>query len=119
MKTKAKTCGRLCGICGAKDTDPDPCSPGVFILWGGYKKTKGKTGQDVFVLVELETEGAVCWYCYRVWNVHYMISFNLTELKKKVGSCHQTSECFNRFRAWLVEYVIKRLEVCDDRDQIF
>ncbi len=65
MKRLAVVFGRTCTCCSTHDTDRDPVSPDANCLWGGYKMNKA-TGV-------LETEGATCWHCFRVWNVIYMV----------------------------------------------
>lgn len=104
QKMAAKLSGRECGACNAKDRDPDPIVPKLTRLWGGYKKTKQVSADDPL----LETEGATCWYCVRVWNAMYQSRITITDLKVKLGESHVLHEEYDRFLNWLISELIKQ-----------
>jgi hypothetical protein len=64
----AKRAGAGCTICGCKDTDADRVEPTEKMLWGYYT-----TSCNIELIVQ--TQGATCWYCLRVWNVRFMQQF--------------------------------------------
>ena len=86
MKSQARVHGRRCTCCNATDQDSDPVTPKDPRLWAGYKRLKNFVGEGV----KLETVGATCWYCFRVWNVNFMAEMTLTDLKSRLG---RTTRC--------------------------
>ena len=52
--------------------------PQYRILWARYIKDDEGDGQS------LRTDGALCWYCFRVWNV--AISASMTLFRVQGGS---------------------------------
>ena len=61
--------GRCCdGVCGAKDTDPDPSVPastGIARYWCQGKRDP-VTGKNI---------GKYCWYCLRIFDSRYKSRF--------------------------------------------
>ena len=63
--------GRLCKICGCKDTDPDPvCSEFPGRKWGYVVK-----------VFKAKNTGLVCFYCMKVFEARYKIQHNMTVSK--------------------------------------
>ena len=114
QKFAARTTGKVCTCCGRRDDSPDPITPAKHILWATYTdENKGKS--DVVLLV---TEGATCWYCYRVWNVRYMTEMNLSTLKQRKGSEHSLHEQFDSYFHWLVQTLSQQYEAEGDRESM-
>ena len=106
QKFAARTTGKVCTCCGQRDGSPDPITPAKHILWATYTdENKGKS--DVVLLV---TEGATCWYCYRVWNVRYMTEMNLSTLKQRKGAEHSLHEQFDSYFHWLMQILSQQHE---------
>lgn len=62
MKSCAKVSGRRCSCCNSTDQEGDPVCPKDRRLWAVYRRVKGTTSDPP----DLETDGATCWYCFRV-----------------------------------------------------
>ena len=60
LKLSARVTGRVCSCCGKDDRMSDLCQPQYRILWARYIKDDEGDGQS------LRTDGACCWYCFRV-----------------------------------------------------
>ena len=65
---------------------------------------------------ELGTEGTSCWYCFRVWNVKYMMNYSQQQLKTMKGGNHDLHEEFDRWLHWLIQELLKQYEENADRD---
>ena len=114
QKFAARTTGKVCTCCGRGDDPPDPITPAKHILWAMYiDENKGKC-----VDILLVTEGATCWYCYRVWNVRYMTEMNLSTLKQRKGSEHSLHEQFDSYFHWLVQTLSQQYEAEGDRESM-
>ena len=64
----------------------------------------------------MRTDGACCWYCFRVWNVAFSASMTLIEFKaglRKVGEEADTlNDQLTKYTAWLVAKVVEYTEAC-------
>ena len=69
----ARRCGLTCTICLKKDTDPDKVRPAEKMLWAVVAIDKKETeGKGTVMLV---TQGATCYWDFRVWNARMMTQF--------------------------------------------
>ena len=100
MKREAFCSGRACTACAKTDQSQDPVSPAHHRLWAYYKIRKNGTVE--LVVVMYETEGATCWYCYRVWFIRYSDLMTLKEYKEALGGSHELFDAHNKYVQWLV-----------------
>ena len=85
----AKRCipdGRLCRLCGAKDSDMDIVVQSSSWKWGYPLTASG------------HNQGRVCFYCIRVFNARYKCKFAISALETEMG---RNIEIRNEFMAYL------------------
>ena len=58
-KHLAQIRGIVCGVCGAKDNDPDELDPTVDLLWGDYKTLPQSDDQEDEVTTIIATTGVM------------------------------------------------------------
>ena len=79
--------GRLCRLCGIKDTDMDIVIQTIPMKWGYPLSADGRN------------QGKVCWYCVRVCTARYKCRFTIAVLESEMG---RTIETRNEFM-WFLE----------------
>ena len=88
----------------------DLCQPQYRILWARYINDDEGDGQS------LRTDGACCWYCFRVWNVAFSASTTLIEFKAGLRKSGEEADTLNeqltKYTAWLIAKVVEYTEAC-------
>ena len=84
-------------------------------MWAVYKKMIAALMEaEEYVAAAdeicLETEGSTCWYCFRIWNVHFAEQYTLTALKTELGKNHEMFETFQRYEKWLTKHLVDILK---------
>ena len=80
-----------CGLCGVKETDPDPCFSNKTMLWYEIKKVM-KNGAELH-----ENKGGICFYCKKTHRANYYPKHTIDGLVRTTGQDMQAKEqdtCF-------------------------
>ena len=97
--------GRLCKVCGAKDSDPDPCFKRRTLLWGYPPEEKANKNEVGTVVVIWVNCGKVCFYCYKVIRSNYMPKYTTKGVCELVGKDSEEMKRFMGLRAFCVESI--------------
>ena len=108
----ARRCGLTCTICLKKDTDPDKVRPAEKMLWAMVAVDKKETeGKGVVMLV---TQGATCYWDFRVWNARFLTQFpKLGDYKQHLAlDCGTIRNVFVAVCKYKYDTVVNHLVVC-------
>jgi hypothetical protein len=84
--TACRPDGRVCRLCGAKDSDMDIVIHSSSLKWGYQLSADGRN------------QGKVCFYCIRVFNARYKCKFAIAALEIEMG---RSIDIRNEFMAFL------------------
>ena len=116
MTIAAKVNGLVCGLCLAKDTDPDPVAPQCRILWAHYGPADTNSG-GALVVVGLTTQGLKFAYCDRTGKARFN-EYKVDEMKIQMGKSEEVCQTFHRFRKWLIQTILEHFEATGDREKL-
>ena len=116
LKQRAQARSVQCACCGEKDDAPDPLEPDQNRLWGYYKPcSKELMARLMLIIFTLISDGAVCWFCLRVWNSIYQSRMTLTVFKTWLGKSEDSFTEFNKCLHWLIAQMEEKIKKTGDR----
>ena len=106
-----------CGVCCAKDSDPDELDPVHPLLWGEYKwisvVESGTDGVESTV-TKLKTEGGQCLYCSKVKINTFSHIPTMSVFKKAIAddtTGEGISDQVKKYRLWLIQDMLTSIHI--------
>ena len=132
QKFAAKRCGRECDSCGKFDTDPDRVEPSRKMAWGRIvvdRVALAAMSASMALLAAsnaledddtpLKTDGSTCWYCFRVWNTCFSVTYRtLGGWKAAKVQNPNLYDLATKYMHWLVDMMVRRIEESGTRDDL-